>query len=336
MEILQDNKILVTKRTVDWLVGNTTVCVFDPLTFEGYQRQINEEHCLSIVSYVLKSFHLPDAIICACEDYNENRRLRIVDGQHRVEAFRQVMVNHKERYDEIKDFELPVVILCDVNQLVEIETFININKKSRKVDTSLAFVLKSKLSNPEDGSMAMPKSEYISVEVAQMFEKEESDDLWRNKISYEGNVKSTDKLISLNSFVKATRVLVNAMNQKGVVDLNWQKNEDVQHTTLFMYNALLFIWQEVYRKWPELNKGESLKDKRIIQGSIGYTAITRTLVKLLRENDVQDENSFYIFVTKTIASFGVSAEKWKGAYGSYSSGSGYKYISEELINSMRV
>ena len=102
-----------------------------------------------------------------------------------------------------------------------------------------------------------------------------------------------------------------------------------------MYNALLFIWQEVYRRWPELNKGESLKDKRIIQGAIGYTAITRTLVKLLRESDIQDENSFYLFITKTIASFGVNAEKWKGAYGSYSSGSGYKYISEELINSMR-
>lgn len=335
MDILQDHRILVTKRTVDWLVGNTTVSVFDPLTFEGYQRQINAEHCQSIVNYVMKSFHLPDAIICACEDYDEGRRLRIVDGQHRVEAFRQIMLNHGKRYNEIKDFELPVVVLCDVSQLVEIETFININKKSKKVDTSLAFVLKSKLSNPGDGNMAMPKSEYVSVEVAQMFEREESDELWRNKISYEGNVKSTDKLISLNSFVKATRVLVNAMNQKGVIDLNWLHKEDVDQSIRYVYGALLFIWHEVYRRWPELNKGESLKDKRIIQGAIGYTAITRTLVKLLRDNDVFDKDSFYIFVTKTIASFGVSAEKWMGAYGSYSSGSGYKYISEELINSMR-
>ena len=44
--ILQDDsRIIQTKKTVDWLVNNTSVNVFNPITFEGYQRSIDEKHC---------------------------------------------------------------------------------------------------------------------------------------------------------------------------------------------------------------------------------------------------------------------------------------------------
>ena len=47
MEILDQNegfRVIQDKKTVDWLVNNTNVWQFDPLTFEGYQRKLEVNH----------------------------------------------------------------------------------------------------------------------------------------------------------------------------------------------------------------------------------------------------------------------------------------------------
>lgn len=51
--------IIQTKKTVDWLVDHTKVNVFDPMTFQGYQRSIDKKHCDKIVAYLSKEFFLP-------------------------------------------------------------------------------------------------------------------------------------------------------------------------------------------------------------------------------------------------------------------------------------
>ena len=58
-----DSSIIQTKKTVDWLINNTRVKVFNPMTFEGYQRNIDEKHCDQIVSYLSEEFFLPTSII---------------------------------------------------------------------------------------------------------------------------------------------------------------------------------------------------------------------------------------------------------------------------------
>ena len=44
--------LIGTKKTVDWLVNNTIVSVFNPINFTGYQRQIDNNHCKKIVEYL--------------------------------------------------------------------------------------------------------------------------------------------------------------------------------------------------------------------------------------------------------------------------------------------
>ena len=94
IEIKQGNglRLIQTKRTVDWLVNHTTVSVFDPIDFSGYQRSIDLKHCDKIVKYMLDNdFYFPTAITCAANGIiGEDTPLRIVDGQHRVEAFKQL------------------------------------------------------------------------------------------------------------------------------------------------------------------------------------------------------------------------------------------------------
>ena len=216
----------------------------------------------------------------------------------------------------------------------EIETFITINKTSKKVDTSLAYVLKNKISM-ENGDMAMPKSEYLSVEVARKIGLEGESKIWAGKILFEGNVKLAEEYISLNAFVRATRILINLMWKKGILSFDWYNREDVETATQIATEMIDFIWTRVQMRWPELFVSQD-ENRRIIQGSIGYTAITRSLVKLMRDKDIHDKESFMSMTSSIIMSFRVGHDKWmnKGLYSKYSSESGYKIVSDELIGVM--
>ena len=60
-----DIKLYATKKTVEWLVNNTKVSLFDPVNFTGYQRKISDSHCEKIVEFLCENdFFLPTAIIC--------------------------------------------------------------------------------------------------------------------------------------------------------------------------------------------------------------------------------------------------------------------------------
>lgn len=116
------------------------------------QRQIKQiseiDVCAGydIISYENDKFFLPTSIICASrEDYRSKEKLYIVDGQHRIHAFCLLAKQNPARYEQIKDNEVSVIVLEQVGEEVEIDTFITINKTSKKVDTSLAYVLKNKI-----------------------------------------------------------------------------------------------------------------------------------------------------------------------------------------------
>ena len=76
MDKISQNKQLdlkKKKKTVDWLVNNTSVNVFNPINFTGYQRQIDNKHCSKIADYLKQDFFLPTAIICSTDkEYTEN------------------------------------------------------------------------------------------------------------------------------------------------------------------------------------------------------------------------------------------------------------------------
>lgn len=335
INIMQDGKQLVfTSKTIDWLVNNTYVSVFNPITFVGYQRQIDESHCQKIVNYLKTESFLPTAIICACDDsFSEDINLRIVDGQHRVKAFEMLKLSEPHRYDEIRNQQIPVIVMVGVQLNTEIQTFITINKTSKKVDTSLAYVLRNQLSAPGE-NMLMSRAEYIAVEVARILNDDEKNALWYGRILYEGSVKRSNCYISLNAFVKASRVLVNTINQIGFIDLNWNCYTSIDDVLGIAHNTadlIHFIWDTVYQRWPELRE-TTFEEKQILQGSIGFTAITRALIKRIKQGSVSAD-VIMPFIHQTIMDFSVPYTKWtkNGEFSNYSSEAGYRLVSEALL-----
>ena len=330
-----------TKKTVKWLIDNTEVSVFDPIKFTGYQRKIDEGHCEKLISYIESNgFYLPTAIICATsEEFDESKRLRIVDGQHRVHAFDVIKNTKKDLFDIIQNLEVPVIVLENTSgdEKIEIDTFISINKTSKKVDTSLAFVLKNKL-NAEKSSedLSISRREYLSVEIAHALNNPEKYDMWDNLILFEGVVKASLQTISLNAFVKSTRTFLANLEKKGAIQTTWNTAKEIDDSVNRMSELLDEIWSMVKSKWPGLFKG-NIDDRRIIQGAIGYSSINRYFNYRMKE----DVNKYSFPELKKlfkewIDDMDISEEKWKansGDFSNYSSEAGYTIVAKELLKS---
>lgn len=339
----EENTFLHTVKTVEWLVDNTSVSVFDPVRFDGYQREISDNHCEKIVKYLMDNFYLPTPIICACdEEYTEDTTLRIVDGQHRVEAFRKLKFKDFDRYNQIKNNELSVIVMQQVDIELEIDTFITINKTSKRVDTSLAYVLKNKLNiekNSQD--LTISKLDYIAVELAVKIS--ETNSLWESKISFTGSPSlKGPEVISLNAFVKATRRLIGQLDRNKIIEINWENKTEIEKCVEVIREILDDLWGSVLSKWPGLFKKDHSYLK-IIQGPIGYSSITRFIaneIKNLEPGDIEeiiDNNSISMMISEWIDSVTLSEEVWypSNSFSKLSSESGYNIIASEMKHSIK-
>lgn len=353
----ESNDIIYDKKTVDWLVEHTSVKVFTPLDFNiGYQRKIDEKHCDDLVKYLTTKTHaffLPTAIICATDndeqtkDYVEDpeQNLFIVDGQHRVEAFRRVKKYFSERYAEIQDYELPIIVLNKVERPLEIDTFITINKTSKRVDTSLALVLKNLVNTKKSGAsedISIPRRDYIAVEVARALNGDGDcaieSSIWNNRIKYDGPTKNTMQLLSLNAFVKATRTLLRSLEAEKLIKLEWQSEEEANALIRVLANTINKIWDNVRLKWaPVFDK--DLEMRRIIQGSNGFTSINRFLVMMIKTTEYRfpDLDSFAFQASQWIWSIDKVCTAWLPGeeYSIYNSERGFSVVAQDLYKNCK-
>lgn len=331
--------IIQTKKTVDWLVDHTKVNVFDPLTFQGYQRSIDRKHCEKIVAYLSKDFFLPTSIICASRnEYTEDEHLYIVDGQHRIEALRLLRVENPIRYEQIKNNELSVIVLEKAEEEIEIDTFITINKTSKKVDTSLAYVLKNRINyNRASKDINISKREYLSVELATALNASgpKKSELWENKILFEGTARQTPQLISLNAFVMSMRSLLYYLQQRHVIPQDWNNREELDGCIDALYSITDAIWQEIRSKWPSLFDFD-LEKRRIIQGSIGFSSLNKYLIQNLKREDYYmtapefiEQAAVWIRSIQFLDNVWLPGER----FSKYSSAAGFSIIAQELMAS---
>lgn len=331
-------EIKITAFSVDWLVNNTMVNIFNPNSpgkFEGYQRKIDTVHRARIITYIEENdFYFSSSIICSIPKgsrekqilQEENKKMFIVDGQHRVDAFREIKNTNIELYNKIKDFTVPVTILNEVDLNTEIDTFITINKTGKKVDTSLAYILKNQI-NDVYKQKDTAKIDYIIVETAKKLcdEEESIGNIWYDKISFEGNPKTNNCFISLNAFILSERKYI-----RNLIKYNLLSLDDLEYTKKNYFQLFNEKWDLIKSKWNDLFLEDNTRT--IIQGPIGVSSLNRYFVtELQREIPVNDITSFIEDCLTRIHPT-IKSELWhKGElFSLYSSEAGYKKVSELL------
>ena len=329
--------VSVTEKTVEWLLQNTEVKTFNPVDLSGYQRKVDARHVKGIVDYIKSDgFFFPTAIICATDDETQEslngKKIRIVDGQHRVEAFREIKRAGGDLYNEIKDLKLPVVMLIKPRQEDEIKAFIDINKKTKKVDTSLATVLYSKLCEPDNNH---PKSrlQYLTVQTAYLLNQDETfkDGVWNNNISFE-KTSNDPHIISLFAFSRYAIRIIRAFYEKNAINIYWENKDEFDNETRKLAAAFSETWEYILKtKWP---KAYGSADRRILQGAIGFSSISLYIAKKIKEKDCIGDGQcnlakVMIDIVKTIKA---SDDFWStdGEIAKFSSDSGYAAIAMML------
>lgn len=333
-------KIEQIVMSVEELVYNTEPDVFDPLTFEGYQRKIVDSHCEKIVDYILeKEFFFPSPIICSTRENKKNpQKMWIVDGQHRIEAFKILKESdnplYKRKYDEIKYYTIPVIKLINPDVNDEISTFITINKTGRKVDTSLAQILNNKISSSQnkDEMKRAAKIDYLCVELAKRVNEKELS-MWTDQISFEDNPRKEGKLISLNAFIKAERTLISKLEKKGLLIFDWTNDLVALEKSISLLEKSFSIkWNTIEKKWAALFNG-NIESRSVLQGPIGCSSINKFIgAKLIQNPNIISFDDFLNYEVQWINGLKISYENWiKGKYYSrYSSESGYSFIARDL------
>lgn len=342
-KIKQQNScdLYIGKKTVDWLVNNTEVRTFDKISFTGYQRKVNINHVNKIVEYIKNNdFFLPTAIICSTdEEYQENIRLFIVDGQHRIEAFKQIRDKYPDKFEDLRNLEVGIIVLNKPTESEEVNTFITINKTSKKVDTSLAYVLKNKITrqNEGDGSIEFSKREFLSVELAILLNETEGG-IWHNRILLEGNpTNKSFETVSLNSFVNSMKSLINHLNNGNIIKTDWKNEEELKSILALINDIYVNLWNQIQYKWPKQLETDYI-NKSVLLGTIGVSSINKYIIMQLRANsNINDLKELKNRIKKWIQNLNIDSDDWsKGnKFSRFSSASGFNIVAKILFDSYR-
>ena len=317
----------------------------------GYQRPLSESHYKNIAKYLAndKQSMLPTAIIAAIgyndikaeEELEINDRIRIVDGQHRREALVFLKKSNEEIYNKrIKKMEFPVLLMEidkeDLNKfIVEVQTFVNINKKGRKVSTDLALSLEeSIISKLLENVGVTDRSKAITLIAGEIVNKFNRDDktCWYEKIKT-GDKNDTGRPISKNAFYNSIEPIID-----NYIETNYQlksyNKELIGNVSENIYIVLKKAWSTVSNKWPEcfywdeMEKVAEYDKDYSVQKGIGVYPIHGIISELNLEKNKESLIEFENIINKS----SVESEDWMkgGIFSGFNSASGFKKIKDAL------
>ncbi len=205
IEVRQDgSRLVITKMTVEQLRTFTVIERFDTSrafsdVAQGYQRpeetprvkkfanwlrhELERQNKVRMPSAILLSGRGTDIAVSGNGTIKLKRctPLPLVDGQHRRAGF-LFAIDEKEM-DSFRDYELPVVIMLDIDKLEEMRQFNVVNSTQKSVRTDLVNMILTQLAESE-GDDAVRSADQWKVVVSQVVKRlnSEPDGPWNDQI----------------------------------------------------------------------------------------------------------------------------------------------------------
>ena len=156
-----DHRLFVGSMKARDITEFTAIDRFDPKRSidhpdQGYQREAEPPRFKKYANFLIKEADrlAPSAILLSSRTalrydpstgmltVTSDAPLQIVDGQHRVEGMRYAI--DEKRRDELKSFEVPVVIIEGLNRFQEMRQFAVVNGTAKSVRTDLVNMILTK------------------------------------------------------------------------------------------------------------------------------------------------------------------------------------------------
>lgn len=317
----------------------------------GYQRKLVRSHYMKIVSYLLNDYLpiLPTAILAAVNDKSVKvinseleiyKKIRIVDGQHRLKALRVIRDDYPEIYnDRYKNMDFPVILmLLDKNEkydrTIEIRSFIDINKKGKKVSTDLAkTIIDPVIENliDMDQSHETQRVMYISTKVTKKLNR----DIYSNwfKSIRLGDGENKGRIIGLSMFSESIEPIIKKLFEKEfIIYDNESVIENVDYISELINNAWCIIgdkWIESFYWDTEHEVFRVDKDYNIQKGIGVYPlhGILSDIIKTVNSDDIIISKFKEVIENSPVENY-----HWErgGEFSGYNSKKGFNKISELL------
>ena len=287
--------------TVKELENIAKVPLFDPNTEKGYQRLPSQTRIKNAAEYITKGGVFPTSILVnyrgkinfETEDSNDlqewgtlrlddNQKLNIVDGQHRELSLLHAI--KKMQRDDLRDFQIPVVISNFQTELEEMQNFRIINRKQKSVPTDLTDRLIAKeLEETTDLEQLMRAGRYKSyrkfksVEIVKKLNEWEKSP-WYQKIKQanvtknqapDSTVNERSMTQSLKSYLKVTDATSNIDKNVEMIANFWKAIHELcpeaakdEKKYPYMWNTTgIYTLHMILPTVMELAKGEYTKEK---------------------------------------------------------------------------
>lgn len=345
--------------TADELIHYTAVHYFkNDMSNKGYQRQLITNHYRKISKYIEEEIIfgndpiLPPAILAATDPDDVeikiniiklNRVIRIVDGQHRIRGLKYLKDNNPEVYAQIKNYEFPVILMIikDKQKIHEVNTFVNINSKGKKVSTDLAILLRDRIREEEfnEHKNHLDDKEFQEAIATAIVKKldQSIESIWYNLIKMAGGSDDKGKPISINAFNQSLKEIISLYLQTNCID-NTQVNVSGVADDISPY--IINIWKLITQKWPEcFNYYELVKHNPQfnIQKGIGVYPIHQLGYESLAYCSTDFSAALNHF-KEVIHQSHVEYTDWKvgGILSSYNSRAGFKNIASFIKNEINL
>ena len=227
--------LTTTLKVSDLLIDNFySIERLDPenANEKGYQRLLNKGRAKKLADYILagqdsKDVFLPTSVFMATDkniDFdNQNNTITIdtdlicpfsiVDGQHRVEGLRMAA----EQDSRVKEFEIPVNIAINLDEISQMCHFLIVNTTQKSVDESIAQRIRARLTDLIDteDTPKLPKwidrlvqrgEDAKALAFVDYLNSIEASP-WKNKIKM-ANGDSKEGVVNQQSFVKQIKKYV--------------------------------------------------------------------------------------------------------------------------------
>lgn len=277
-------------------------------TETGYQRHLDEKSVEKIKQYILVETPnplLPTSILANSRHSIEFKTisgnfgslhikedLHIIDGQHRFEAWKSMMSDDTLR-NRFGDFEFPVVILSNFNELKEIEQFFVINSRQKRIKTDLAQRNFLKLAAHKETKGLIPGGSKWQLYATKIVDhlNEEEHSVWQDKIILpdDGKDLRKTKFISQSSFVSSLKPFFIGNNPVFTVREN-------ERPSIEKWSELISdFWEIVEKIYPEATT--NITDYSLMK-TVGVFSLHLMLAQIC--NDISGNESATIPETKKL------------------------------------
>lgn len=354
IQLKQENIVMyMTKMKISELENISIVKHYDSKKDEDYQRPPVQAHYRKIAKYFMteKEPILPSAIIAAMghEDFSFDgktleikNKIRIVDGQHRIEGLKCLKNNYSktslDRYNHLNEtFELPIIIIVieKEDDLVEIDAFINLNSKGKKVKTDLAVALKN---NKTKKCLKSNEKIYVSEEIIQAISMDVAKRMSADaKSTWYGLIIQADEIGKRNeqpiSIIAFSRSIVSIVEKYFKIK-SYHEISAEEYTCIVehMCDVTERVWGMVIDKWSNcFNRERGYDSSYNICKGIGVNTLFGVFT------DCYDDNEEgYIKFKEILNETDVKEEDWLvgGTFTGYASYQGFSMIKKFILGEL--